>query len=653
MNFRQLTQLEIQRLEAQGCRCSNWQQVVVAQGFDPKYVINVTLSGHVTLGFFEKEVTLPSGAPAHSGIFNAYLHQCKIGNNVYISNVGSSIANYHIDDEVIVENVGSIYTEGLSTFGNGLEINTVNESGERAIPMYNELTSQVAYTIAFGHNDMQVVAALEQLIKQYAEKQSSNVGYISKNVRITSCNLIKNVKIGEAAIIEGAQSLTNGSINSTADAPSYIGSGVTAHNFIMCNNSRLSDSALIQHCFIGQGVHLGRLFSAEHSLFFANSECFNGEACSIFAGPYTVSHHKSTLLIAGTFSFYNAGSGTNQSNHMYKLGPIHQGVLDRGCKTGSGAYLMFPAHVGAFSVILGTHKNHIDTTVFPFSYIVEKEEITHVIPGMNLRSVGIRRDIQKWPARDARKATRKLDLINFESLTPYSMGAILQGIEALEHLQSQAPDASVYSHNGVKISRGALIKGVQYYNEAINTFLYKTLVIRLAKAEWSNAAELQTVLQPINDTAIGIWHDIAGMYTPASEMSALFESVKNGSLQSIEQVVEIFENIHSQYDELAWVWAADLLQKRTKKPIAQLTAKEIIDIVAKGAKAEDDVTRTLKSEAAKDIELLDKMSFDLDRYRHSTDNIPFVANLVKQAEEQQIRNAELLKRLEAVAINYN
>ena len=58
-----------------------------------------------------------------------------------------------------------------------------------------------------------------------------------------------------------------------------------------------------------------------------------------FAGPYKVTHHKSTLLIAGMFSFMNAGSGSNQSNHMYKLGPIHQGTLERGAKTTSDSYI--------------------------------------------------------------------------------------------------------------------------------------------------------------------------------------------------------------------------------------------------------------------------------------------------------------------------
>jgi len=69
---------------------------------------------------------------------------------------------------------------------------------------------------------------------------------------------------------------------------------------------------ILDGCFVGQSVKLGKQYSAENSAFFANCEGFHGEACSIFAGPYTVTHHKSTLLIAGLFSFFNAGSGTTK-----------------------------------------------------------------------------------------------------------------------------------------------------------------------------------------------------------------------------------------------------------------------------------------------------------------------------------------------------
>src|SRR5690606_41712093 len=99
--------------------------------------------------------------------------------------------------------------------------------------------------------------------------------------------------------------------------------------FICSCGSIITDMSMVTNCFVGQGTVLGKQYSAETSVFFANCQGFHGEACSIFAGPYTVSHHKSTLLIAGYYSFLNAGSGSNQSNHMYKLGPIHQGVLEQ------------------------------------------------------------------------------------------------------------------------------------------------------------------------------------------------------------------------------------------------------------------------------------------------------------------------------------
>ena len=94
---------------------------------------------------------------------------------------------------------------------------------------------------------------------------------------------------------------------------------------------------------------------------------------SVFAGPFTVSHHKSTLMIGAMFSFMNAGSATNFSNHMYKLGPVHQGVFARGTKCGSGSYMMLPVRIGPFTTVLGHHTAHVDTSLMPFSYIVESD----------------------------------------------------------------------------------------------------------------------------------------------------------------------------------------------------------------------------------------------------------------------------------------
>ena len=280
------------------------------------------------------------------------------------------------------------------------------------MPINNKLSAHFAYIMALYRHRPELIKRMKELVKYYALKHSSDRGKIGKGVKISNTGNIKNVIIGDGATIEGAPHLVNGSINSCMEDPVYIGYGVSCEDFIISSGAHLDSGATISKCFVGQSTILGRGYSASDTLFFSNCHGENGEACSVFAGPYTVSHHKSSLLIAGMFSFMNAGSGSNQSNHMYKLGPIHQGILERGAKTTSDSYILWPARIGAFSLVMGRHVNNTDTTSLPFSYLIEKDNTTHLIPGVNLRSVGTIRDAQKWPKRDRRKDPVKFDQIN-------------------------------------------------------------------------------------------------------------------------------------------------------------------------------------------------------------------------------------------------
>ena len=264
----------------------------------------------------------------------------------------------------------------------------------------------------------QLIERMKTLIEAYADEHASDVGTIGSHVTIVNSGYIKNVRISDYCEIEGAGRLKNGSINSNVADPVHIGYGVVCDDFIISSGSHIEDGTMITRCFVGQACHMGHNYSASDSLFFSNCQEENGEACAIFAGPFTVTHHKSTLLIAGMFSFMNAGSGSNQSNHMYKLGPIHQGALERGAKTTSDSYILWPARIGAFSLVMGRHVNHPDTSDLPFSYLIEDKNTTYLAPGVNLRSVGTIRDAQKWPKRDLRKDPVRLDQINYNLLSP-------------------------------------------------------------------------------------------------------------------------------------------------------------------------------------------------------------------------------------------
>ncbi len=425
--YRSLTKDEVNQLKSQSCVSSSWDTIQVAEKFNAKTVYSSKFSGNIKLGVFDREFTFFGGVKKPAGIYDATLHNCIIGNNVYIGKIKNYIANYIVEDDVVIENVDMVAVEGESSFGNGVIVEAINEGGGREIPIYDYLSAHTAYILALYRHMPKVIKALEKVIADYTKSVTSSMGLIARGAKLINCRTIKNVKIGVNSTIEGIYRLSNGSVNSSVEDPVYLGSGVIIEDFIVCSGSKISDATLISHCFIGQGCELSKHYSAENSLFFANCQGFHGEACAIFAGPYTVTHHKSTLLIAGLFSFLNAGSGSNQSNHMYKLGPIHQGILERGSKTTSDSYILWPAKVGAFSIVMGRHYKNSDTSDLPFSYLIEKHDDSVLVPGINLRSVGTVRDAQKWPKRDKRKDPNKLDYINFNLLSPYTIQKMIKG----------------------------------------------------------------------------------------------------------------------------------------------------------------------------------------------------------------------------------
>ena len=545
-NFRNITGPETAILKLNGCSCDDWSRVRVKEGFDPSRCVNVIFSGDITLGVFSEPFTDESGISIPSGILNARLHNCTIGSNVIINNIGDYIANYNIEDKVVIKNCGKIRTEGISTFGNGTSVNVLNETGGRAVKMWDRLSAHEAYIIALYRHRYDAVRIIEKMVDDYSLSHSSATGTIGQNSRIFNCSNIRNVKFGPFSHIEGAMTLNEGSVNSSAADPVFIGPGVIMEHFIVCSGSVVTESTLVDKCFIGQSCVLAKHYSAENSLFFANCGGYHGEACSIFAGPYTVTHHKSTLLIAGIFSFMNAGSGSNQSNHMYKLGPIHQGIMERGSKTTSDSYLLWPARIGPYTLIMGRHYKNLDTSSLPFSYLIESNDESILVPGINLRSVGTIRDAQKWPVRDKRKDTTRIDQVNFNLLSPYTIRKMFEGREILRKLRTEfPPGTSSFTYNSMKITGTSLDRGIELYQTGINKFLGNSLIKRLEKRQFKTNEELQRRLEPDQQQGRGEWVDLAGLIAPKNEIEKLLNDVESGKVGSVEELAKSFLELHN------------------------------------------------------------------------------------------------------------
>lgn len=604
---------EISQLKLQGCSASDWSRVWVPEGeFATERLQRVNFSGDIYLGSFSKSFTLAGGIDYPSGIYNARIHHTSIADDVLIQDVVQGVANYDIAEGVRIVNTRRLVVTGVSSFGNGTPVAVLNETGGREVRIFDRLSAHLAYIMVLYRHRPEALRVINQWLDERIALLSSERGTIGRGAVVVDCGEIINVRIGEFARLEGATALSEGTIQSEEAAPATIGHGVIAHHFILCDSSSISDGAVVEKCFVGQGCQIGKQYSAENSLFFANCMGLHGEACSIFAGPYTVTHHKSTLLIAGYFSFLNAGSGSNQSNHMYKLGPIHQGVVERGSKTASDSYILWPAKIGAFSVVMGRHYHHSDTSEMPFSYLIEQDSRSYLVPAANLRSVGTVRDAKKWPKRDKRKGSTKLDLINFNLLSPYTIQKMVRGESILKQLRTLSGSGnSFYSYQNTQIKSSSLRKGLKLYGYGITKFLGNSILSRIGELSFVSECELRSHLRP--DTAVGEgdWVDLAGLLVPKSEVDALLDRIESGRL-SLEELQDTFASFHANYYRYEWSWAFQEICRRMGKSLEEITAADVIELIERWRESVVALDRELYEDARKEFTLVQRTGFGID-----------------------------------------
>lgn len=542
--MRSLTIDEIEILEKNGCHADDWTGINVAEEFSPEHIRDVDFYGEVTLGVFDKSVTIDKGFARHTGICRAALHDVTIGDNCLIENVGNYISRYDIGEECVITNVGMITTTEGAYFGQANQVAVLNEAGEPNVIVYDSLTSQMTAFMIQSACDRELADSIRQLVEKHVNKNLPERGTIGFRVKIANTREIVNCIIDDDCEINGASRITDSTLKSCAEASVYIGHDVICENTIVQAGSSILDGAKLDNCFIGETCHIGKGFSAESSLFFANSHMDNGEACAAFCGPFSVSHHKSSLLIGVETSFYNAGSATNYSNHAYKMGPIHYGTLQRGSKTASGAHILMPATIGAFSMCMGKIMTHPDTSQFPFSYVIADGTTTWLVPGCNLATVGTYRDTAKWKKRDRRPLRNRISIVNTDWLSPY---VIQQAVEARHILSSALDDTSCsdrisLSANGIDIRPSSARKAIDRYGQAIEMFLGETM----------KASPLHL---PSSSTGTGEWTDLSGLIAPKSEVEQLCHDILEGKLTTTEEVERRFQYINSLYVEYKWNYA--------------------------------------------------------------------------------------------------
>ena len=539
-----LTQEQINQLTLQGCDAEDWSLVEVSPIFDSSLVSHVSFRGKISIGDLIKEKC--ANKTQEVGIRYATLKNVIIGSHTYIHHVGL-IEGYSIGDNVRIYRVNELIADKeeanlwKKTFAVG------NEVGENNIRLSRHPNEQIDWIcIHYPHVREKVWNSIDLNSKEYSTSCFCSLG---NGTSITNSNVLYNISTGIDSCIQGAAELKNGHIAGQC----YIGAQVIANYFTIGSESIVDGAANLYCTIIGNHCKIGKGFTAENCYFCHHCELYCGEACAVFAGPHTVSHHKSTLLIGGEFSFFNAGSGTNQSNHAYKMGPIHHGCLGKGSKTASGSHILWPMQTAPFSMIMGKIKNHPDLSSLPFSYVIAEENMTYIVPGINLCTIGTYRDIIKWKERGITSSFPDATINNmtatYDFLSPYVMQEVFAGLTILNELQEECgKKVDIYSYQGCIIRKSALEKGINYYKLAISLFASKIKQNLLINSEASEQHKT--------------WIDVAGIPTPKDYLENALQEVATSTDKAAYEILEsVIANFCNQYITYSQMWGKTQLEE--------------------------------------------------------------------------------------------
>ena len=508
MTYRKLTDDEIALLEDNNCRADDWESVNVSDDFSPAYLRDVTFYGEVNLGYFDRNIEVSPGFRKHSGIYRATLRNVTVGDNCLIEHVNNYVNNYTIGDNCYISNIATLETSEGATYGQGNIISAGSPSGESNIMLFTRLSSQLAALMMKYSHDKELRETLRNLVREDIDAQQPERGIIGEGVKIVNTGEITNTILGDYCEVNGAARLSDTTVMGTADASVFIGTGVTCENSVISDGASLLNSAIVTDCFVGEACKISNGFTAGQSVIFANSNLSKGEASAAFCGPFTTSHHKNSLLTGSVFSLNNTG---------------HDDITQ--CP---------------------------DMCNLPFSRLTTQGDTTFLEPAFHITTAAHYRDIRRWARRDMRAQSTPKSIVNFDWLSPFSVGKITKAKKKLEDLREiSGEDASNYRFHEFIIRAADLQKGIQNYDMALRIYMGAVLE-RVQRRD----PELN---EPETDTGLGKWDNLAGLLLPASEERQIVEDIKDGTLENIDAILRRFDEINAEYRNYQWVWTYRLI----------------------------------------------------------------------------------------------
>ena len=589
---------EIETLRRNRNICADWGLLLVGERFEPRQIRDSEFCGLVRIAGLE-EVTLEyHELRMPAGITHSRIISCDIGKNVAIHGV-RYLGHYIVGDRVMLLNIDEMHTTNHAKFGNGIVkdgegedvrmyMDLINETGTRAVMPFDGMRCADAYIWARYRDDAVLMARLGEITQNQFDSRRGFYGTVGDDCVIKNCQIIKDVCVGSACYIKGANKLKNITIRSSEEEPTQIGEGVELVNGIVGLGCHVFYGCKAVRFVMGANSHLKYGARLIHSYLGDNSTVSCCELLHNLIFPAHEQHHNNSFLIASLVMGQSniAAGATIGSNHNSRAadGEIQAG---RGFWPGLCVSVKHYCRFASYVLLAkGDYPAEMDIPL-PFSLVSDdraKDRLL-VIPAYwwTYNMYALARNTWKFATRDKRKTRGQH--IETDALAPDTAEEILTALALLELWVGKAqlraggrPADSIASAEAVVAGRGLLMaeedgtgqlqvlgenmedssrpvvilkahKAYHGYRQMLHYYAVKNLVDYM---ESEPSATRGTMVKALSGAREGCWVNLGGQLAPEAEVTRLLEDIKAGRLSS-------WEAIHQRYDEM---WRAYPRQKQ-------------------------------------------------------------------------------------------
>jgi len=543
---------EIDQLEWQRNRATDWMKLRVVSGFRPEQVWNNQFLGRVVLGVFSGlSRDLGDGVSLPSGVYNSTLSDSEIANEAVVHRVGL-LNRTLLQTGAAAVNTSCVTCGEQTSFGCGTELPLGIETGGREVRSYGEITVGIAQQLATRRDDKRLLAEYARQIDEYVGRVRCPRTVLAPGAVIRDSNQIVGCYLGSHAVVSGAGKLTESCLLSSAEEPAVVGGGASVSRSIVQWGAEVDSMSIVDRSVLCEYSHVDRHGKVTGSILGPNTGVGEGEVTASLVGPFVGFHHQA-LLIAAVWpeGKGNVGYGANVGSNHTGRAPDQEIWCGEGTFFGLGVNVKFPADFtrSPYS-ILASGVNCLSQKVeFPFSLINTPSRIPDDIPPsfneifpawvLAENIYMIKRNEGKYQKRNkARRETFVFDVFRPE---------IIELMRDAEHRLSQVHGKSHYSANdipglGKNFATDAAIRtAIKTYHFYVGYYARRGLFHRLICQELkARSPEAQALLTEPSDRAR--WEQqrqILGDEESHQEVPALLEELVARERHIAEQVERV------------------------------------------------------------------------------------------------------------------